>query len=122
MTAPDPATLSDAQLLEPEIARARLLAWREELTAMRESSGESRKTVELDQQSVGRLSRMDALQGQAMAQETERRRIRDLQRIDAALNRLEQGEYGACVKCGEDIAPKRLRIDPAAAACIACAS
>ena len=35
---------------------------------------DAQKTVELDQQAVGRLSRMDALQNQAMAQATARRR------------------------------------------------
>ena len=65
---------------------------------------------------------MDALQGQAMAVETERRRGVGIARIDAALARIDEGEYGACVTCGADIAAKRLELDPAAAVCIACAS
>ena len=51
-------------------------------------SKESRATVMLDQQSVGRLSRMDALQGQAMAQAGEDRRQLLLRRIEAALARI----------------------------------
>jgi DnaK suppressor protein len=58
------------------------------------SATEAAATVTLDQQSVGRLSRIDALQGQAMAQETARRRAVDLVRIDAALARLDAGTYG----------------------------
>ncbi len=80
-----------------------------------------RRPVELDQQSVGRLSRMDALQVQAMAQAQEGRRQDQLRRIDAALQRLADGEYGACVECGEDIPAKRLEIDPTVVRCVDCA-
>ncbi len=80
-----------------------------------------RRPVELDQQSVGRLSRMDALQVQAMAQAQEGRRQDQLRRIDAALQRLADGEYGACVECGEDIPAKRLGVDPTVVRCVDCA-
>ncbi len=78
-------------------------------------------TVTLDQQSVGRLSRMDALQQQAMARATEARRAARLQRIRAALLRMEEGEYGWCVECGGEIAPARLDLDPTVPTCITCA-
>ena len=81
-----------------------------------------RAPVELDQQAVGRLSRMDALQVQAMAAETSRRRVRELRRIEAALARMSEGEYGYCVECGDEIAARRLELDPAAPLCIGCAS
>jgi len=61
------------------------------------------------------------MQQQAMAQAAERARARDLQRIDAALRRIEDGEYGYCSECGEAIAEKRLAVDPMASLCIACA-
>ena len=80
-----------------------------------------RQPVELDQQSVGRLSRMDALQGQAMAQETERRRLDEVRRIDAALQRLTDGDFGYCITCGEEIAEKRLSVDLSVATYIDCA-
>ena len=105
-----------------ETARNRLLAMKQELEALSEMSEGARATVELDQQSVGRLSRMDALQGQAMAQASERQRRTDLVRIKAALKRLDDGDYGYCLECGEEIADKRLEIDPAAAMCISCAN
>ena len=86
-------------------------------------SGESAtQIVELDQSSVGRLSRMDAMQGQAMAQENERRRILKLELIDAALKRITNNDYGACLSCDEDIAIKRLKFDPTSTLCIECAS
>jgi len=96
----------------------------QELDALAEESAaakEARAPVELDQQSVGRLSRMDAIQVQAMAQETERRRQVRMEVVRAALKRIEGGEFGACLTCGEDIAAKRLELDPAIATCIDCA-
>lgn len=104
-----------------EAVRVRLVQWRDELLGLSDLSAEARSTVDLDQQSVGRLSRMDALQQQAMAQATERQRLADLQRIEAALKRVDSGEYGYCLECGEEIVPKRLAIDPAAALCVRCA-
>lgn len=47
---------------------------------------------------------------------------REILQVRAALARLEEGRYGACVSCGEDIAPARLAAMPEAAQCIACAS
>ena len=102
-------------------ARKRLLELKSEIEATTASSANSRKPVELDQQSVGRLSRMDALQVQAMANETERRRQTELKRIAAALQRIDEDEYGWCVTCGEEITPKRLELDPSASQCIDCA-
>ena len=80
------------------------------------------RPVELDQTRVGRLSRVDALQGQAMARETERRRQIDLQRVDAALERIDDGNFGYCVLCGEPIPIKRLEFDPAITTCVGCAN
>lgn len=104
-----------------EQARERLLALRDEIHAASRHSREDRAPVALDQQSVGRLSRMDALQQQAMAQASERARARELQRIDAALRRIEDGEYGWCAECGEAIAARRLEVDPCASHCVNCA-
>lgn len=102
--------------------RARLMARQQELQALAASSADARKPVELDQTSVGRLSRMDAMQGQAMALETEQRRKNELTKIDSALIRMSEDEYGYCLSCGEEISPKRLDLDPAIPTCIDCAS
>lgn len=102
--------------------RALLEARRAELLADIAASGDARRPVELDQTTVGRLSRMDALQGQAMALETERRREQELHRIDLALARLQSDAFGVCVRCGEDIPLKRLEFDPAAPTCVKCAA
>jgi len=90
----------------------------EELNLMSE---EATHAVELDQSKVGRLSRMDAIQQQAMNVEQKRRRQRNIQLISAALIRIKNGDYGWCLACGEAINPKRLEVDPAAAYCTQCA-
>lgn len=102
--------------------RTKLLALKAELDATADGNRQAGAVVELDQTKVGRLSRMDAMQGQAMARETARRRELELKRIAAALARLDEGEYGYCVRCGELIAAGRLKSDPAAPTCIRCAS
>lgn len=102
--------------------RAMLKAMQTQLAAQDDIAQDNQKTVVLDQQSVGRLSRMDALQQQAMANATKARRAQQYARIDAAFLRMQDGEYGYCTNCGEDIALNRLELDPAVATCIACAA
>jgi len=99
-----------------------LLKQQQELQEAVRASKELTQPVRLDQSSVGRLSRMDAMQSQAMAQEGKRRREIQLTRIGAALERIEDGEYGYCAGCGEEINRKRLAVDPANPFCVDCAS
>ena len=106
---------------ETDAVRLQLIARLEALDAQGEDSRDDRSTVTLDQQSVGRLSRMDAMQRQAMAQATERRRSDERRRIKAALDRLVEGEYGYCMDCGEDIEKGRLDADPTVPLCLSCA-
>jgi len=93
-----------------------------QLMDLEQTGSEAASIVELDQTRVGRLSRMDALQAQAMSQERERRRRIQLQKIAAALNRIEHEDYGYCEECGEEIAFKRLEFDPAISLCFTCAN
>lgn len=108
--------------MDEATARDRLLRRRGELAEEDQMSAADRAPVTLDQDSVGRLSRIDAMQVQAMALAAERRRAAVRQRIDAALKRLEDGEFGDCLTCGEAISPGRLEHDPSASQCVACAS
>lgn len=101
--------------------RAMLLRQQTELEEMDESSRAAAKPVELDQASVGRLSRMDAIRAQQMARESERRRQQQLIKIEAALRRIESGEFGCCLSCGEEIDIRRLTVDPTSTRCISCA-
>ncbi len=108
--------------LDVKAIRRTLEEEREALAKASAATAEERAPVELDQQTVGRLSRMDAIQVQAMAVATESRRQDRLQRIEAALRRLDDGEFGYCLGCDEDILAKRLAIDPAFTRCVDCAS
>lgn len=100
--------------------REKLQALKVELLHLEAESRDSRETVELDQSRVGRLSRIDAMQSQAMNKAIGARRKQALTRIDGAFERLEDGEFGYCFKCGDGIAEKRLEFDPTAIYCTAC--
>ena len=89
---------------------------------MAATGDEAAAVVELDQSKVGRLSRMDAMQAQAMAQASVERREAMLREIAAALQRIDRGHYGLCRLCDEPINPKRLEIDPTTVLCIDCAN
>ncbi|MFZ7090431.1 TraR/DksA family transcriptional regulator [Primorskyibacter sp. 2E233] len=82
---------------------------------------QGQSTVVLDQQAVGRLSRQDALLNQSMAKATQARRDGLRRALLAALDRLKEEEFGYCNECGDEIAPKRLELDPTATRCISCA-
>lgn len=101
--------------------RKLLLNRQEELNLLISDTKENSNAVILDQTSVGRLSRMDAMQGQAMAEEVKRRRDQELARIEAALGRIVDDEFGYCLNCGEDIAEKRIDLDPSISLCSKCA-
>lgn len=100
----------------------KLLKLRDEVRQTDKTGEAGTAIVELDQSRVGRLSRMDAMQDQAMSLESKRRRQVQLQRIASALQRLERNEFGFCLECGDEINLKRLSFDPTALYCIDCAS
>ena len=99
----------------------RLLDLQAELMGVADLVKESASAVTLDQSSVGRLSRMDAMQQQAMALAGQERQGDLLQRIKAALIRIDEGEYCECIECLSPIPIARLEIDPAVECCVNCA-
>lgn len=101
--------------------RERLAVELAEQRALSASTAQARAPVELDQQSVGRLSRIDAMQMQAMSAAAEGRRRSRIARIEQALRRCDDGSFGVCLECGEDIALPRLDLDPVIHLCIRCA-
>ncbi|MDA0796132.1 MAG: TraR/DksA C4-type zinc finger protein [Proteobacteria bacterium] len=107
--------------LDSDTFRRALLDLMTELTELESLSSEATKPVQLDQSTVGRLSRMDAMQGVEMAKEASRRRKQQLARIPLALERIALGSYGRCALCDEDIVLGRLHIDPTYTRCINCA-
>lgn len=108
---------------QEQISRFRklLFALKDELITALAINANDIKPVILDQATVGRVSRGDAMQMQQMALESSRRRERQLISVEQALGRLEKQTYGICVDCDEDINVRRLEIDPTANRCIKCA-
>lgn len=100
--------------------RQRLLDMRTGLEAGAPQRAEAGATVTLDQQRVGRLSRMDAMQMQAMARAESQRAQLCLRQIEAALSRIENGSYGECARCHEPIPQRRLETNPATPFCADC--
>ena len=102
--------------------KQQLLSQRDTLMASQQMAQSGTETVELDQSSLGRVSRVDAMQSQSMAIEATRLRQQQLRKITTALALIESGDYGYCQRCDNEIDPRRLAIDPAAIQCVPCAS
>lgn len=113
--------MTDPDALRARYA-ARIAAEIAELTAADAATAADRAPVELDQTGVGRLSRMDAMQQQAMATAQAARRAARLRALAAARARLDAGRFGLCTECGEPIALRRLDLDPTLTRCADCAS
>lgn len=80
------------------------------------------RPVTLDQQSVGRVSRIDAIQQQQMALASHDQAVQMLKQVKQALRRIESNDYGYCRDCAEPIAFARLQVQPFASLCIDCQS
>jgi DnaK suppressor protein len=85
------------------------------------ANGAAARPRDLEQDTVGRLSRVEALQSQGLTKTLAAREQAQLEQIVAALRRLEEGTYGACNGCGAPIPMERLRIYPETVACTTCA-
>lgn len=96
-----------------------LLSLKEELKETLSCMKESSRPVDLNDP-IGRLSRMDAIQQQQMVLKARKQLEINLQLIDAALERLDKGEYGICLECEEEIDQKRLMAKPEAVFCTKC--
>jgi DnaK suppressor protein len=110
--------LSDQQKTE---LQQMLLDSRIELKKLLNDSSRGAQPVSLDEP-IGRLSRMDAMQQQSMVQANRRTTETRLNRIEAALRRCANDEYGLCVECEEEIGYARLKAQPEAPFCIDCQS
>lgn len=108
--------------MDSKLFKSLLLEKKAALMEDEEAGKEAAQVVALDQTSVGRVSRTDAMQGQAMAIAVNQRRQIELQKIALALKRIDQDEYGYCLECDKEIAEPRLKLDPATSLCISCAS
>ena len=113
--------MAPSKIIDLKRFKKRLKDARDELLVLETLTKDGRKPVELDQTQQGRLSRMDAIQLQEMALEQNRRREFEIKRIDAALKRIKDGEFGFCNNCGENIPLKRLEVSPSTPLCVDCA-
>lgn len=104
-----------------EVFREQLLRNKQLLLDASKTNEGATETVELDQTRQGRLSRMDALQGQAMSIAASNRRLTEIKKIELALERIENGDYGFCQLCDEEISMQRLEFSPTVTHCIHCA-
>jgi DnaK suppressor protein len=104
----------------PSDLRAELEHERARLERSMRITEEAVRPVELDQQAVGRLSRMDSLQNQHLAQNPKEREEARYGAIVAALERMDAGRYGACASCGGPIDPGRLVVFPETPNCTVC--
>ena len=111
----------DTSQASQKIFKSMLLSELQEVKNIVQKTAEDRAPVELDQQSVGRLSRMDAMQQQSMEKAKQVRRIERIKLINAALKRLESGDYVFCLNCDAHISHGRLKLDPTFSLCIDCA-
>ena len=90
------------------------------LTFEGELNKDASNSVELDQQSIGRLSRMDAMHRQAIAKAMHVSKQNEKRLLEEALYRMHQGDYGDCIDCGEAIELKRLKLKPSVLKCLDC--
>ena len=100
--------------------RDKLDTIRAELRTVLEVRDDATAIVRLDT-SIGRLSRMDAMQSQQMALELQRRKQAQLQSVQNALKRIDKGTYGLCLRCHHPINDDRLDFQPDASLCVKCA-
>ena len=104
------------------IFEKRLRAELDAVAAALVQAGASAATVELDQSSIGRVSRIDAIQQQAMAIAFQNRLQLRKRKLEAALDRIASGRFGICCECQDELETERLEADPATVFCAACAS
>ncbi len=113
-----------AALTASELAELRTELERELARIVRsmQTSRDAARPVQLDQTSVGRLSRMDAIQNQHMSADLHSRQEARHALIVDALDRIAQGTYGRCLRCGTNIPFGRLIVFPEARTCAACSA
>jgi len=105
---------------QAETLRERLVELVTDIEGSLRASAGAADPVVLDQSSVGRLSRMDAMQQQAMAKATRQKAQLRLSQCKAALSAFDRDEYGLCRKCEEPIGYPRLSAKPEAPFCLTC--
>ena len=97
-----------------------LKAQQKQLQQQIDNSETDVQPVTLDQQSVGRVSRIDAIQQQQMAIANREQDRKLLIAIRKSLVRVDNDEYGYCLECAEPVGFARLEVQPQAEYCVRC--
>ena len=109
---------------EREALHAQLIERREALLQLLGGSDESTERVEIDsacQSKESQLARTESAQVREMARALRSRWKRELARVEGALRRMENDQYGHCFVCGEPIPLRRLQSDASVTRCVDCA-
>ena len=85
-----------------------------------ENLQQSSKPISPDN-AIGRLTRMEAINSKSVADENIRKLQQRIVKLKAAIKRVEDDEYGICLKCEDEISANRLKSVPEATLCIKCA-
>lgn len=112
-------TAKDLDEKEIAVLKADLLAARTELQVLLDDTADSTRPVD-SEEPIGRVSRMDAIQQQEMAQAEHLRSEHRLQLIDLALKKIDEGDFGYCTGCDGPIGFPRLKVRPEAVVCLKC--
>jgi DnaK suppressor protein len=91
-----------------------------EFSSRIDSLHDQAEPVILDQQNIGRVSRIDAITQQQMAKAGERQAIEKIKQLQSAQLKIQDDDYGWCDGCGEVIGFARLSIQPEAIKCLHC--
>ena len=84
------------------------------------SLSETSKPVAPDN-AIGRLSRMEALNDRAVSEASLHAARHKLSRLETALGKVDQPDFGLCVSCDQPIPPGRIVLMPEATRCVPCA-
>ncbi|MEM9821400.1 MAG: TraR/DksA C4-type zinc finger protein [Bacteroidota bacterium] len=71
--------------------------------------------------SLGRVSRMDAINNKSVAEAALRTSKQKLSKLKVALSKIDKPNFGICVFCKQNIPPARLMFLPESSRCVRCA-
>jgi RNA polymerase-binding protein DksA len=104
------------QSIDPDTARAALLAQRRRLLDELAETVQAPGQMTYGSQAAAGTQVFEQQRDLALRERAQQH----LEQVDAALERLDAGTFGSCVRCGRAIAPERLEALPWAAHCIDC--
>ncbi|MDX1627113.1 MAG: TraR/DksA C4-type zinc finger protein [Fulvivirga sp.] len=107
-------TLDKARLkekIEEEIASTR-----EDISALKDQS-----SPVSPENAIGRISRMDAINNKSISEASLRQAEEKLSKLETALAKVDQDNFGICIRCGQPIPAGRLMLLPHSTTCVKCA-